>query len=112
MDIDFASNKLQKICNDHSVAVRKLGINCATKLRNRMDDLRAAPSLEVLRPPFPGRCHELKGDKEGVLSLDLEHPFRLLFEPLKNPPPTRSDGGLDWSQIDVVIITSIEDTHG
>jgi len=112
VDIYFASNKLQKLCNNYPLAVRKLGKNCAEKLRNRMDDLFAVSSLEVMRPPFPGRCHELKGDMDGVLSLDLEHPFRLLFIPLQEPRPLKSDGGLDWSQVDAIKITSIKDTHG
>jgi proteic killer suppression protein len=87
-------------------------MNQAKKIRRRLDDLRAAPTLETLRPPgFPGRCHELKGKRKGQLSLDLEHPYRLVFEPATNPAPTLADGGLDWAKVAAVRIIGIADTH-
>jgi proteic killer suppression protein len=45
---------------------------------------------------LPGRCHELHGDRAGELSLDLDHPYRLLFRPTADPGPG-SGGGLDWT---------------
>ena len=61
---------------------------------------------------LPGRCHELLGDLKGVLSIDLVHPQRLLFVPQEVPPPKKPDGGLDWTRVEAIEITSIEDTHG
>ncbi len=74
--------------------------------------MRAAANLGVLRPPFPGRCHELKGNRAGQLSIDLLHPHRLVFVPSSNPPPTSEESGLDWDQVTAVTIVAIEDTHG
>jgi hypothetical protein len=54
----------------------------------------------------------LTGVLSKTLSLDLEHPYRLLFIPQEQPPPVKADGGLDWSAVDAVEIISIEDTHG
>ncbi len=31
---------------------------------------------------LPGRFHELSGNRKGQWSCDLDHPFRLIFEPL------------------------------
>lgn len=76
-----------------------------------MADLKAVPTLEHLRN-LPGRLHELVGDRKGELSLDVKHPYRLLFKPADDPPPTKPDGGLDWSLITAVTIIAIEDTHG
>jgi len=59
----------------------------------------------------PVRCHELTGDLEGLLSLDLDGPYRLYFRPAHDPPPSKPDGGLDWSKVTEVVIESVYDPH-
>jgi plasmid maintenance system killer protein len=110
LDITFASAKLQKTCNNERKLVKQYGIDRARRLRRRLDDLRAAETLEDMRY-IPGRCHELKGDRAGQLSLDLDHPYRLIFSPAHDPVPCKSDGGLDWTHVSAVIILGVEDTH-
>jgi proteic killer suppression protein len=61
--------------------------------------------------PLPGRCHELIGDRSGQLSLDLDHPWRLIFIPADVPPALKPDGGIDWQNVKIVEIRGIEDTH-
>ncbi|MCL2266890.1 MAG: hypothetical protein FWC17_03890 [Treponema sp.] len=51
------------------------------------------------------------GKQKGMLSVDLDHPYRLLFVPDHDPVPLKSDGGLDWKQVTAITITEIEDTH-
>lgn len=70
-------------------------------------------SLMDFAPPYSSsaRCHELKGDKAGIFSIDLDHPYRLLFRPDHDPLPQRSEGGIDWSQVIAIVILEIEDTH-
>lgn len=82
----------------------------AKLIRRRLDDLRAAANLEVMRN-LPGRCHELKGDRAGQLSLDLDGPYRLIFCPEHDPVPIKNDGGLDWSQVTTVVMIEVVDTH-
>ena len=64
-------------------------------------------------PPYsgPARCHQLKGNRAETFSVDLEHPYRLLFCPNHNPIPVREEGGFDWSQITAIEIIGVEDTH-
>ena len=112
MEISFRTKKLEKQCCDSKVATKKLGVDQATKLSRRLDDMRAAANLGVLRPPFPGRCHELKADRAGQLSIDLVHPYRLVFLPSADPSPEKPGGGLDWDLVTSVTIIRIEDTHG
>ncbi len=78
-----------------------------------MDDIAAAPTLQAFGLPNPlaGRCHELKGDKKGQLSLDLEHPLRLILEPAGDDVQLKGDGGLDWNSVKAVQIVGVEDTH-
>lgn len=82
----------------------------AKKIRQRLDDLAAASNLDEMNS-LPGRCHELKGDRHGQLSLDLDHPWRLIFVPADQPPALKTDGGIDWKNVRSVEITGIEDTH-
>ena len=86
----------------------------AKKIRLRMDALRAAKCLFDFWPSSskPERVHELSGDLEGVFSIDLKQPYRVLFRP-KELPTERPVKLEDlWKKIDSVVILRIEDTHG
>ena len=72
--------------------------------------MKAANNLSAMKS-LPGRCHELKGDHHGQLSLDLDHPWRLIFAPADDPPALKCDGGMDWENVHFVKILRIEDTH-
>ena len=110
MDVTFSTRKLQKTCNSDRGLVKEYGPNCAKRIRTRLDDLNAATTLEVFRS-LPGRCHELVGDRKGQLSIDVEHPLRLLFEPVGDGVQYKADGGLDWRSVKAVLIIGVEDTH-
>jgi len=114
MDITFSSKKLQKQLSEAKVMVKIHGPRRSALLKVIMTQLRASPNLGVFAPPYspPHRCHELKGDKKGLLSVDLDHPYRLLFKPINDPLPTRPEGGLDWLQVTAIEIRGVVDTHG
>jgi len=112
VDILFQDQKLAKVCNSESQLVRKYGQECAKLLRRRLDEFRAADNLNVLRSLPQARCHELKGNREGTLAVDLKHPYRLIFEPANNPIPRKPDGGLDWTGITTIRVLTVEDYHG
>src|SRR5262249_34786890 len=108
----FSASKLQMECNDTKLRVWRYGPRRAALIQRRLDELRAADVLEDIRH-LPGlRCHELTGDRDGQLSVDLDHPYRLLCEPANVPIPCKPDGGLDWSQVTAVRILEVTDTHG
>jgi proteic killer suppression protein len=110
VDIEFANEHLRRLCHDEARAKKSLGEPGARKLGARLDDLLAAPSLEAMRL-LPGRCHELKGDRAGCLALDLHGAKRLVVEPLDKPPPTKPDGGLDWTRVTGVRVVYVGDYH-
>ena len=110
MNITFASQTLEDECNNERLLRRKHGNDRAKRIRRRLDDLQAAATLEDMRN-LPGRCHELRGTRSGELSLDLDHPYRLVFEPSDNPVPRKPDGGLDWPAIRNIRIIGVIDTH-
>ena len=114
MDISFKNKKLRKEFNEGKRLEKVHGVLRATKIRIRLTELRSAASLNDFWPPKsgPSRCHELTmGKQKGMLSVDLDHPYRLLFVPDHDPVPLKSDGGLDWKQVTAITITEIEDTH-
>lgn len=111
MEIQFQSRRFEKECNEQKRLIRKHGPIRAKRIRQRLDDLHAADVLEDMTNA-PGNCHELTGDRSGQISLDLDHPYRLIFEPANNPVPRKEDGGLDRARITAVIIIGVEDTHG
>lgn len=114
MDIHFKSRKLEKQLNKEKEMLKAYGTTRSKFLKRVMVSLRAAPSLGMFAPPYspPNRCHELTGNRKGTISIDLDGPYRLLFEPFNEPLPTLPDGGLDWNGVTVIRILGVEDTHG
>jgi proteic killer suppression protein len=114
LDISFKNKKLEKEFNEGKRLEKVHGSLRAKKIRVRLAELRAAFSLYDFWPPKsgPNRCHELtQGERKGQLSVDLDHPYRLIFVPNHDPVPVKPDGGLDWEQVTAITITGIEDTH-
>ncbi len=114
MDIQFASKKLEKELNEQKTMMKAHGAIRSKRLRIVLTGLRAAPSLATFAPPMspPHRCHELTGNRKGQLSMDLDHPYRLIIKPNHDPLPIRDEGGLDWRLVTAIKILEIEDTHG
>ena len=114
MEIYFSTKKLLKQMSQNKEMVRVHGALRTKKLKRLLTALWAAPNLAVFAPPMspPHRCHELTGNLKGKLSLDPEHPYRLLFVPNHTPLPQREEGGLNWCQVTAVTIIKVENTHG
>jgi proteic killer suppression protein len=110
MDITFGDNKLLKCANDHKHAQKKLGALRAEKFEKRLKELRAATALEDVRNLPQARYHELT-NRDRQLACNLDHPYRLIFQPAHDPVPCNTDGGLNWSQVTAVEILAIEDYH-
>jgi plasmid maintenance system killer protein len=111
VEILFQDQKLAKECNNEALLVRKYGPMRAKLLRRRLDVFKFADNLEVLRFLPQVRCHELKGNREGTLAVDLDHPYRLIFEPADNPIPRKPDGGLDWIGVTAIRVLTVENYH-
>src|SRR6266700_1148629 len=110
MEIIFPAGSDPADWNEMKRLVRRHNAQRAKLIRRRLDELRAAPCLDVMRY-LPGRCHELKGNRAGQLSVDLDGPYRLLFSPAHVPIPTKPDGGMDWEQVTAIILVGVVYTH-
>jgi len=110
MNISFDDNKLRKYANNDKQAIIKLGQRRAILYKQRLDDLFDAETLEEVRN-LPGNYHELKSNRKGQWACDLDHPYRLIFEPHENPIPINESGQYIWIEIKGVEIIEIVDYH-
>ncbi len=110
MEITFKDRTIRKCANQDRYASKVLGTKRSKLLKTRLDDLSAATTLEDVRH-LPGRYHELTSNRKGQWSCDLDHPYRLIFEPHEDPIPTNEDGQYLWIEILGVEIIEIVDYH-
>lgn len=111
MQVFFRSKKLQKQCNSAKEMQKAFGAARTRKLQQRLMELGAADNLSQIARVPPPRCHELTGDRKGQITVDLDHPYRLIFLVANDPLPAREDGGLDWNLVTEIEILEIADPH-
>lgn len=80
MKVEYKSRSIEKVCEDASVAERKYGREMAEKIQLRIDQIRAADSVEMMIQYKIGRCHPLHQNRKNQYAVDLVHPQRLVFE--------------------------------
>ncbi len=109
MEIIFKTKKLAKILNSSKLIEKNYG-NSAKKIKQRLDDLAMVDNLQDAMN-LPGRHHQLKGKRKGQFACDLEHPFRLIYEPANEPLSVDEKGLLIFSEVTVIKIIDITDYH-
>jgi proteic killer suppression protein len=110
MDINFRNKKLEKQLTS-TKELNKMGTQRARLLKQRLTEIEASPTLAVLKLIPRPRLHPLKGNRKGQLSVDLDHPYRLIFIPNHDPVPELESGGFNWGAITAITIIGIADTH-
>ena len=80
MDITYKNKKIQRVCTDAKAAERVYGSHMAEKIHQRIDEISAAETVEMMIQFRIGRCHPLTQNRKGQYAVDLVHPFRLVFE--------------------------------
>ena len=80
MDITYKNKKIEKICTDAKMAERTYGREMAAKIHQRVDEINAADTVEMMIQFHIGRCHPLNQNRKGQYAVDLVHPYRLVFE--------------------------------
>ena len=76
LDITYKNKKIKKVCTDAKTAERTYGQEMADKIHQRIDEIGAADTVEMMIQFHIGRCHPLKQNRKGK----LVHPYRLVFE--------------------------------
>ncbi|MCY3657848.1 MAG: type II toxin-antitoxin system RelE/ParE family toxin [Caldilineaceae bacterium] len=111
MVITFRQRKLQRVVNDTRKLEATYGARMAKLIQRRLLVLEAADNLSQIPPRGPLRLHQLFGDRAGQFSVDLVHPYRLVFVPNHEPVPTTHDGGIDRTRVTDITVIGILDTH-
>ena len=76
----------------------------------RLDQLKAADCFMTVVKFNIGGCHSLEGDLKGKYGLKLDHPDRLIIQPVidKNMDVSK----LNLCEIKEVIVWEVKDYHG
>lgn len=80
MFITYKNKKIEKICTEAKTAERDYGCEMADKIHQRIDEITAADTVEMMIQFHIGRCHPLTQNRKGQYAVDLVHPYRLVFE--------------------------------
>lgn len=108
MKLYFRNKRLQKVCESMSEAQRAYGKAVASKLTQRLAELRAAESLADLgKMPHAG-FHLLKGDRSGQYALGLPNGWRLIITPRTS---AEAKGPYDLATVREIQIDEVTDYH-
>jgi len=110
MDILYQNSRIQK---DIEKILKKPGQRRACILSQRIAELRAASTLKDMEN-LPGpRLHQWtrkSGQQKATFSVDLDHPYRLLFV-VNGDEPQLPGGGVDKSLVTAIELCEIADPH-
>lgn len=80
MEITYKNKKIERVCTNAKTAERTYGREMADKIHQRIAEIEAADSVEMMIQFHIGRCHPLAQNRKGQYAVDLVHPYRLVFE--------------------------------
>ena len=78
----FKNNKLKKILSDPREIQKAFG-NMAKKVSQRMEQLKAAPTLSDMVNYQAARCHQLKGERKDEWAIDISVNHRMILKSIK-----------------------------
>ena len=110
MYIIFKDSKFQQLCHDGRKLIKKYGYNNSSKIVQRLNELMAVNSLGIMLQFKIGRCHPLTENLKGKFALDLEHPKRLIFEPIFEEEVDLSN--INYCIVKKVRVLGVIDYHG
>lgn len=105
LELQYKTKKLEEQCNNYKKAIKAFGDKSARKLHQRIKEIKSVNNLEIMVKCRIGRCHPLKGNMKGLFALDLEHPYRLIIEPI-------FDKFEELKYVNVVKVLEVKDYHG
>ena len=106
----FSDSKFEELCKDSTKLTKKYGYDNAKKINQRLNEIKSADSLGLMLQFRIGRCHHLTGNLKGKCAVDLEHPKRLVFEPIFEQAFEPCE--IDYYTVEKVLILEVRDYHG
>ena len=112
MDISFSSRSLQRACNSEKELIRCWGKERGHIIGRRLQQLAAADNLLIISAVRPLKFHRLKGKRAGQFAVDVDYPYRIIFESTGKIQAKKPDGGLDLLRITKIMIIEVVNYHG
>jgi toxin HigB-1 len=110
VNISFKNKKLGSSLTNDKEILYTYG-DQAKKIKQRMQELKAAENLETIAKLQAMRLHPYKGNRKGEWSVDIYKNWRIIFEIDHNPLPLLDAGGVDLRKVTDIKIVSVEDPH-
>ena len=104
MKIEFRDKVLKRCAFDEASALRHMGRKRAKIYQQRVKHIMTAKDFADLMN-FPGRFHELVGNRKGLWACDLDQPYRLI---IKGAEP---DKVVIWTEVNEAEVLEIVDYH-
>ena len=108
LELAFSEKSLRQLCENETIAKRKLGARVAEKLKRRLADLRAASCVMDLVVGVP---RELEGDNANQFAISLCDGYRMVFCANHTAVPFLESGAIDWARVSRVKVLRIEGNH-
>ena len=109
MNLAFETLAIRSFCECQSKAERAYGIKVATRLRDRLADIRAADAVTDL---IAGQPREIERGQHRLFAVALADGFSLVFCANHVRIPVKEMDRVDWSRVTRVKILKIEVRHG
>ena len=104
MKIAYRTKKIRTICEKQPIAEKTFGIEAASYLRARLEDINSAKCLSDL---IAGSPRELEN---GVIQVSLGKGHILKIKSNHPKKPVRKDKNLDWDKVKRIQIVEIGGT--
>ena len=108
LELAFSEKSLRQLCENETIAKRKLGVHVAEKLKRRLADLRAASCLTDL---VVGSPREREGDNANQFAISLCDGYQKVFCANHTAVPLLGSGAIDWAKVSRVKVLRIEGNH-
>ena len=82
MDVEFQKDQDKKMYENYKKLFRKYGKPRGEIIIKRINELKAAKDLNDISLLPQARFHALMGNYKECYSVDLKHPYRLIFNPV------------------------------
>jgi len=110
MNLSYKNNKLEQSLNVDRNIIQSYGV-LSKKIKQRMDQLKAANDLSIIAKIKVLRLHPYLGNRLGEWTIDIQENWRICFKIDQNPIPRLNDGGVNLNMVTTIKILSVEDPH-
>ena len=70
LDITYKNKRIEKVCTHAKTAERTYGREMAEKIHQRIDEISAADTVEMMIQFHIGRCHALSQNRKGQYAME------------------------------------------